>query len=107
MAALGGLFGGGRSDLGQPLGPGLFEAIVAAGVERQLLLVEMYDLIHHLVQQIAVVGDKQQRTRVADQEVLEPEGGLEIEVVGRLVEQQQIRRGEKHRRKRHAHAPAA
>ena len=41
--------------------PRLIEAVVAAGIERQLVVLEVDDLVDHLVQQIAVVGDEQQR----------------------------------------------
>ena len=38
---------------------------------------------------------------------LEPERAFEVEIVGRLVEQQQVGLGEQGRGQRHAHAPAA
>ena len=107
MPALGGLLGRGSRDLGQALGPRLLEAIVAAGIEGEFRVLEMDDLVDHLVQKIAVVGDQQQRVRIIDQEAFEPERCLEVEMVGRLVEQQQIGLREQHRGKRHAHAPAA
>ena len=44
---------------------------------------------------------------VARQMLLQPQRAFEIEIVGRLVEQQQIGFGEQRRRERHAHAPAA
>ncbi len=52
----------------------------------------MGDVIDHFVEKVAVVGDQQQGTRVALEPVFEPDDRIEIEVVGRLVEQQQIRR---------------
>ena len=39
--------------------------------------------------------------------VFQPQRAFEIEIVGRLVQQQKIGRGEQRRRKRYAHAPAA
>ncbi len=42
------------------------------------------------VEEIAVVRDKEARARVAAQEVLEPGDALGIEVVGRLVEDQEV-----------------
>ena len=37
----------------------------------------------------------------------QPHRAFEVEIVGRLVEQQQVGRGEQHRRERNPHAPAA
>ena len=61
----------------------------------------------HRVEKFAVVRDQQQRAGIALEPVFEPEHGVEIEVVGRLVEQQQV--GAAHQRlgQIQAHAPAA
>jgi hypothetical protein len=61
----------------------------------------------HRVEQVAVVADQEQRARVAAQVRLEPGDRLEVEVVGRLVEQHQVRLGEQDRGQRHPHPPAA
>ncbi|MNR53789.1 hypothetical protein D3C85_1738610 [compost metagenome] len=52
----------------------------------------MGDMIDHRIEEIAVVGDQQQRARVTLEPVFQPEDRIEIEVVGRLVEQQQFGR---------------
>ena len=44
---------------------------------------------------------------IAREIILQPQRAFEIEIVGRLVEQQQIGLGEQHAGERHAHAPAA
>ena len=41
------------------------------------------------------------------EELLEPDDGLDVEVVGRLVHQQHVGPAEQHARQRHAHFPAA
>ena len=51
--------------------------------------------------------DQQQRARVAREPVLEPEHGVEVEVVGRLVEQQQVGAAHQRLREVEPHAPAA
>ena len=51
--------------------------------------------------------DQEQRARVAAQPVLEPQHGVEVEVVRRLVEQQQVRAAHQRLREVEAHAPAA
>ena len=58
-------------------------------------------------EQIAVVADHDQRMRVAREMLLQPERAFEVEVIGRLVEQQQVGLGEQGGGERNAHAPAA
>jgi hypothetical protein len=58
-------------------------------------------------EQVAVVADEEHGVRIAREIVLQPERAFEIEIVGRLVEQQQVGLGEQHGGERHAHAPAA
>ena len=53
------------------------------------------------------MADDQHRMRIAREEVLEPDRAFEVEIVGRLVEQQHVRPREQHRRQRHPHPPAA
>src|SRR5205807_9183202 len=67
----------------------------------------MHDGIDHAVEKIAVVRYDDQGTAVAFQPVFEPDDGVEVEVVGRLIEQQQV--GWAHQRLREVkpHAPAA
>ena len=67
----------------------------------------MKDVIDDLVEELPVVADEQQRVAIAAQEIGEPQRGFEIEVIGRLVEQQQLGLGEEHAGKRDTHAPAA
>ena len=83
------------------------EGRVVAAVGSQRVAVDVDDSRHDGVEKIAVVGDQQQRARIALEPVLEPEHGVEVEVIGRLVEQQQI--GARHQRLRQIqpHAPAA
>ncbi len=90
-----------------PLAALAVERIVIAAVVDELALVEMDDAVDGGVEEIAVVADEQHAPRIAGEIALEPHGAFEVEVVGRLVEQQQVGLGEKHGRQRHAHPPAA
>jgi hypothetical protein len=63
------------------------ERRVVAGVGLELVAVDVNDRLGDRVE-IAVVRDQEQRARVALEPVLEPQHRVEIEVVGRLVEQQ-------------------
>ena len=60
-----------------------------------------------LFEKLAVVADDQGGMRIFLQPRLEPQRAFEIEIVGRLVEQQQIGLGEQGGGERDAHAPAA
>ena len=53
------------------------------------------------------MADQDQGASIIAQKAFEPECGFEVEVVGRLVEQQQIGLGEQDRGERHPHPPAA
>ena len=96
-----------RALRGELCGALALELRIVARVELELLRVEVHDRLHHGVEEVAVVGDQQQRARIAREPVLEPQHGVEVEVVGGLVEQQQL--GARHQRLREveAHAPAA
>ena len=88
-------------------GAQLLEHVVAAAVEHQLGLVEMQDLVDRRVQKVAVMADHQHRVRISGQVIHQPERAFEVEIVRRLVEQQQPRLREQHRGQCHAHPPAA
>ena len=90
-----------------PLPALAFETRVAAAVERELAAFEVQDPVDGRVEQIAVVADDDHGAGIVRDMVFQPERALEIEVVGRLVKQQEIGLGEQGRRKRHPHAPAA
>jgi hypothetical protein len=83
------------------------EGVVAARVKRELAVLEMQNELRHGIEQIAVVADDEDAAAIALEIILEPQHAFEIEIVCRLVEQQQVGRGEQNPRERHAHAPAA
>ena len=83
------------------------ETRVIAAPEGQLGLIEMQDMVGHLIQQIAVMADDQHGRGIMGEIVDQPERAFEIEIVGGLVEQQNVRRRKEHGGEGHAHAPAA
>jgi hypothetical protein len=83
-----------------------FETRVIAAPEGELGLIEMQDMVGHLVQEIAVMADDQDRRGIMGEIVDQPERAFEIEIVGGLVEQQNVRRRKEHGGEGHAHAPA-
>ena len=80
---------------------------VVADVVGQLAQVEIGDARDDRVEEVAVVRDEDDRVRIGAEILLEPVARLEIEVVGRLVEQQQVRTAEQQLGERDAHLPAA
>ena len=83
------------------------EVVVVARVHREAVGAEVGDRRDHPVQEIAVVRDHDHGPVVAGQEVLQPGERGEIQVVGRLVQQQERRRQQEQPRQRRPHAPAA
>ncbi len=98
---------GGTALLGGALGADADELAVAALGQAQLAAIEEGDGFDGAVEQAAIVGDDDGGAGEAGQPALQPHRRLEIEVVGRLVEQQQVRRGEQGGGQRDAHPPAA
>ena len=90
-----------------PLGTLEFEVVVIARIEVQLTVDEMQYVIDRIVEDLAVVADDHRGVGVFLQAGLKPERAFEIEIVGGLIEQQQVRLGKQGRSQGHAHAPTA
>ena len=84
-----------------------FEGRIAAAVKRELAAVQMQDLVYRGVQQITVVADDNHGARIIGQVVLEPERSFEIEIVGRLIQQQKVGSRKQGCGERDAHPPSA
>ena len=67
--------------LGQVLGPLQFEVGVAAAVFVELAVLDMDDAIHHGIEEVAVVRNEHQRALIALEPLLQPDDGVEIQVV--------------------------
>ena len=67
------------------------EVVVVARVLVQALSAQFDHAVAECVEEGTVVGDYDEATRVTGQVILEPEQGLEVEVVRRFVEQQERR----------------
>ena len=81
--------------------------IVVAGVDGDLAAVDLADLRDDAVHELAIVRGHQQRAGVRLEEALEPDDRFDVEVIGRLVHQQDVGLAEQHARHRDAHLPAA
>ncbi len=77
----------------EPLGLAFEVGAPAADVRGELPLIELEGALADRLEQVAIVGDQQERPAVAARQVLlEPLDGLHVEVVRRLVEDRQVRR---------------
>ena len=61
----------------------------------------------HVLQEVAVVADHEAGARAARPAALQPEDAVDVEVIGRLVHQEEVGRGRQLARDRQALAPAA
>ena len=68
----------------------LYVLTVVAGVAGEPAAFELQDRARYGVEEVAVVGDDEHGGLRALDEVLQPLDGLEVEVVGRLVEQDEV-----------------
>ena len=77
---------------------GFLELRIVAAVELHTLLFNVGNFHHHVIEKLAIMGDQQQGSGIALKPRLEPDHRIEVEMVGRLVEQQQV--GPAHQRTR-------
>ena len=80
----------GSLDL-QTLGLGLQVGGVVALVRVQVAAVDLANPFGHIVHEVTIVGDGDDCALVLVQELFQPQDGLGVQVVGGLVEQQQVR----------------
>ena len=97
----------GRLELAAPLLPLREVPLIVARVEVQLPVPQFRDLAHGNVQEEAVVGNHHDRVGVTAQVALQPVARLQVEVVGGLVQQQQVRLFEQQLGEGDAHLPTA
>ena len=107
MRAFGGDALGFAGLLQGALGADADEFVEPAGCDGDAAAVEEGDRLHRAVQQDAIVRDQQCGAGKARKPGLQPQRGFQVEVVGRLVEQQQVGCGEQRGGQCDAHAPAA
>ncbi|VVO40828.1 hypothetical protein PS712_05842 [Pseudomonas fluorescens] len=92
--------------LGQTFGTGTLEGAVATAIESDFALIDVRDVIDHGIEEVPVVGNQHQGARVAFEPLFEPDDGVEVQVVGRFVEQQQVRWTHQGLRQVQTHPPA-
>ena len=80
---------------------------VVADVVGQFPQVDVGDARDDGIEEVAVVRNENHRVGIGAKIFLEPVASLEVEMVGRLVEQQQVRSSEQELGERDSHLPAA
>ena len=80
--------------------------VVVAGVDAQLAVVQVGHVGADAVQEVPVVGDDDHGAVARVQHLFQPPDGVDVQVVGGLVEQQDVRIGEQRLGEQHAQLPA-
>ncbi len=93
--------------LDQPFGALAFKAGEIAGEQLGLLIGDVQHVRDDGIEEFSIVRNQQQRSLISPQPGFEPDDRVEIQMVGRFVEQQQIRTAHQRLRQIQAHAPAA
>ena len=68
----------------------LVPEVVVADIHLDLAVVDVHDVGADRIQEVAVVGDDDDGALVVEQKVLEPVDGFDVQVVGRLVEHDDV-----------------
>jgi hypothetical protein len=89
------------------LGAHVFELAVIAAVADQFGVVDVHRDLRDGIEKFAVVADHHQRALIALEPGFEPDEGVQVQVVGRFVEQQDVGRTHQRARQLQTHAPAA
>ena len=92
---------------GEARGALLFERRIVASRERQFLRVQIGDMGDAGIEKIPVMRHQQQGSAITGEPLLKPNHGFQIEVVGGLIEQQQVGTADQRLREIEPHAPAA
>jgi hypothetical protein len=87
-------------------GTHVFELAVVTAIAHQFAVVDMQGDIGHGIQKLAVMADHHHGAGILFEPGFEPDQGVQIQVVGRFIEQQQVRRAHQRARQLQTHAPA-
>ncbi len=95
-----------RLALGELGGALRLEGRVVAAVDAYPGALHVGDVTDQRIDELAIVGNQQQRALIAAEPALEPDDRVQIQMIGRLVEQQQIRTADQRLGEVQPHAPA-
>ncbi len=69
---------------------GQHHVVVPAGVRDDRLVVDVGDVGAHGVHEVAVVGDDDENTGIAKEKIPKPVDGVQVKMVGRLIQQEHV-----------------
>src|SRR5690606_31734105 len=88
------------------LGAGDHKVVVGARVNLDIAVVDIGHVGTHGVQEVTIVRNNDHRALHVIDDVFQPTNGVDVQVVGRFVEQQDVRIGEQRLRQQHPQFPA-
>ena len=80
---------------------GLIPEIVVADIHFYFAVVDIYDVCADIVEEVAVMGYDKYSALIIHEKILKPDNACKVEVICRLVEQNNIGRAEQSLRKQH------
>ena len=90
-----------RLGVGPAFGTLFQEIAEVAVVAVQGVVFQLQDAVAHVFQEVTVVRDHQERCAHRGEPLLQPGNHVKVQVVGRLVEDQEVRRFQQHLSQRH------
>jgi hypothetical protein len=81
--------------------------VITARPNTELPSIEFHDARRQAAHEGAIVADEQQRAAKVLHHLFEPGDGIDVQMIGRLVQQQQIRLGDQCAAQHHAPPPSA
>lgn len=72
--------------LNQPLSTGLLENEIATTIKGQPMVFQIHHVVHHRIEEVAVVGNRYQNVGVALRLLFQSEDGVQVEMAGRFTE---------------------
>lgn len=82
------------------------EIRVVAGVALEFALIDMHDDVDDAVEEVPIMRDDDQGAGVTLEPVFQPDDGVQIQMVGRFIEQQEVGRAHQRLCQVEAHTPA-
>ena len=82
---------------------GLIPEVIVAGIDLDFSIIDIRHMSADLVQEIAIMGDDDYCVLEAGEKAIQPGDGLQVELVGRLVQKQDIRVTEQGLGQQHPH----
>ena len=83
------------------LGGGQHVVVIIAGIDADLAIIQISHMRADAVQEVAIVGNDDHRAPAGIDDLFQPADGVDIEIVGGLIEEQDVRIGKQCLRQQH------